>query len=66
MHTPTAYRATNDDGTSSHPLSADGHYDDDEDEDEDVQQRRMEEELDRRDVSIVTVPKRRLWVANPS
>ncbi|KAL1689319.1 hypothetical protein GGG16DRAFT_115145 [Schizophyllum commune] len=66
VHTPTAYRATNDDGTSSHPLSADGHYDDDEDEDEDVQQRRMEEELDRRDVSIVTVPKRRLWVANPS
>ncbi|KAL1701428.1 hypothetical protein EV121DRAFT_263075 [Schizophyllum commune] len=66
VHTPMAYRATNDDGTSSHPLSADGHYDDDEDEDEDVQQRRMEEELDRRDVSIVTVPKRRLWVANPS
>ncbi|TRM67549.1 hypothetical protein BD626DRAFT_479127 [Schizophyllum amplum] len=68
VHTPTAYRAGNDDGASSHPLSAEGQgYEDEEDEeDEDVQQRRMEEEMDRRDVSIVTVPKRRLWVANPS
>jgi hypothetical protein len=36
------------------------------DEDEDTRQRRIEDEMGRRDVSIVTVPKRKLWVANPS
>ncbi|KAF9055244.1 hypothetical protein BDZ89DRAFT_1055837 [Hymenopellis radicata] len=41
--------------------------DDDEDEDEDTRQQRMERELDRRQVStIVTVPKRKLWITNPS
>jgi len=38
----------------------------DEDVDDDTRQRIMEEELGRRDVSIVTVPKRKLWIANPS
>ena len=38
----------------------------DSDEDEDTRQRRIEDEMARRDVSIVTVPKRKLWVANPS
>lgn len=37
-----------------------------EDEDEETQQRRIEEEMGRRDVSIITVPKRKLWIANPS
>jgi hypothetical protein len=41
-------------------------HDDDEEEDEDVRQRRIEDEMERRDVSIVTVPKRRLWITNPS
>ncbi|KAI0254745.1 hypothetical protein BJV78DRAFT_1279851 [Lactifluus subvellereus] len=36
------------------------------DEDEETRQRRMEDEIARRDVSIVTVPKRKLWVVNPS
>jgi hypothetical protein len=36
------------------------------DEDEETRQRRIEDEIGRRDVSIVTVPKRKLWVANPS
>lgn len=36
------------------------------DEDEDTQQRRMEDEMGRRDVSIVTVPRRKLWITNPS
>ncbi|KAI0368139.1 hypothetical protein BV20DRAFT_948921 [Pilatotrama ljubarskyi] len=40
--------------------------DDDDEEDEDTRQRRIEEELSRRDVSIVTVPKRRLYVLNPN
>ncbi|KAF8528839.1 hypothetical protein BU17DRAFT_79994 [Hysterangium stoloniferum] len=39
---------------------------DDDNEDEDTRQRRMEAELERRDVHIVTVPKRRLWITNPS
>lgn len=39
---------------------------DEEDEDEDDRQRHMEEELERRDVNIVTVPRRRLWITNPS
>ncbi|KAI1789559.1 hypothetical protein LXA43DRAFT_892782 [Ganoderma leucocontextum] len=40
--------------------------DDDDEEDEDSRQRRIEEELNRRDVSIVTVPKRRLYLLNPN
>ncbi|KAI9001435.1 hypothetical protein BD414DRAFT_574874 [Trametes punicea] len=40
--------------------------DDDDEEDEDTRQRRIEEELSRREVSIVTVPKRRLYVLNPN
>ncbi|KAG1755705.1 hypothetical protein EDB19DRAFT_1924969 [Suillus lakei] len=39
---------------------------DDEDLDEETRQRRIEEEMGRREVSIVTVPKRRLWITNPS
>lgn len=35
-------------------------------EDDDTRQRRMEGEMGRRDVSIVTVPKRKLWITNPS
>ncbi|OBZ70174.1 hypothetical protein A0H81_09875 [Grifola frondosa] len=38
---------------------------DDEEEDEDARQRRIEEEMSRRDVSIVTVPRRRLFLTNP-
>jgi hypothetical protein len=35
-------------------------------EDEETRQRRIEDEMGRRDVSIVTVPRRKLWVVNPS
>lgn len=38
----------------------------DDDVDEDTRQRVIEEEMERRDVSIVTVPRRKLWIANPS
>uniref|UniRef100_A0A0W0FJP0 Uncharacterized protein n=1 Tax=Moniliophthora roreri TaxID=221103 RepID=A0A0W0FJP0_MONRR len=41
-------------------------HEDDEDEDEYTRQQRIESEMERREVSIVTVPKRKLWVANPS
>jgi hypothetical protein len=38
----------------------------DDDVDEHTTQRMIEEEMGRRDVSIVTVPKRKLWITNPS
>lgn len=40
--------------------------DGDNDEDEDTRQMRIEEEIGRREVSIITIPKRKLWIANPS
>lgn len=40
--------------------------DDDDDIDEDTRQRLIEEEMERRDVSIVTVPRRKLYLTNPS
>ncbi|EAU84773.2 hypothetical protein CC1G_00292 [Coprinopsis cinerea okayama7 len=50
---------------SDDPRSVEGD-DDDDDIDDETRQRMIEEEMDRREVSIVTVPKRKLWVANPS
>jgi len=47
------------------PRSVETDYDDD-DIDEETRQRRIEDEMGRREVSIVTVPKRRLWITNPS
>ena len=44
----------------------DGEDDPYDDEDEETRQHRIEDEMNRRDVSIVTVPKRKLWIANPS
>jgi len=37
----------------------------DEDMDDDTRQRMIEDEIGRRDVSIVTIPKRKLWIVNP-
>jgi hypothetical protein len=51
-------------GTGRH--HEDGEDDPDDDEDEETRQRRIEGEMNRRDVSIVTVPKKKLWIANPS
>ena len=48
------------------PRSVEADDDDDADEDEDTRQRRIEDEMGRREVSIVTVPKRKLWITNPS
>jgi hypothetical protein len=39
---------------------------DDEDVDDETRQRNIEEEMARREVSIVTVPRRKLWITNPS
>lgn len=65
-HQPT-YRTAHD---SEYPtsLSHAGHTMEDyadEDDDEETNQRRIEEEMSRRDVSIVTVPKRKLYLTNP-
>lgn len=68
LHEPP-YRATrvHDDvsTTIGGPRSVETDYDE-EDLDEETRQRRIEEEMGRREVSIVTVPKRRLWITNPS
>ncbi|EPQ59227.1 hypothetical protein GLOTRDRAFT_113979 [Gloeophyllum trabeum ATCC 11539] len=67
IHQPQVWSATEDYASMSHagPRSTEEGYDDD-DEDEDTRQRRIEDEMARREVSIVTVPKRRLWITNPS
>ncbi|KAI0092066.1 hypothetical protein BDY19DRAFT_884931 [Irpex rosettiformis] len=61
-----SYRAANE---SDYPtsLSHAGHTIDDydDDEDDDTRQRRMEDEMSRRDVNIITVPKRKLVPKNP-
>jgi hypothetical protein len=66
VHHQPPYRvatSTGLDDASSAVRSIDTH---DEDEDEDVTQQRIEDEIGRREVSIVTVPRRKLWIANPS
>lgn len=69
LHSPP-FRAANEDESydmmSTGRQYEDGEDDPDDGEDEETRQRRMEDEMNRRDVSIVTVPKRKLWVANPS
>ena len=69
QHHQPPYRATLSAGPDhDYPMSTShGHdVDYDDDEDEDTRQRRIEDELSRRDVSIVTVPKRRLYLLNPN
>ena len=67
LHSPP-FRAAQEDesymSTGRNHEEADDDIDDDED--EETRQRRIEDEMNRRDVSIVTVPKRKLWIANPS
>lgn len=54
------------DDTDLHEEPRSVESDEDDEEDEDARQHRMEAEIGRRDVSIITVPKRKLWVTNPS
>ncbi|KAH9938274.1 uncharacterized protein B0H18DRAFT_8787 [Fomitopsis serialis] len=49
-------------GSHGHAMNE---VDDDGEEDEDTRQRRIEDEMSRRDVSIVTVPRRKLFLTNP-
>lgn len=64
LHTPSFTRTPPTDMSSGGARSAE--EDDDDDIDEDTRQRMIEAEMDRREVSIITMPKRKLWVANPS
>lgn len=66
-HRPPYRLSTNADESYAHaaPTSVETDGNDD-DIDEDTRQRVIEEEMERRDVSIVTVPRRKLWIANPS
>ncbi|THV08579.1 hypothetical protein K435DRAFT_847430 [Dendrothele bispora CBS 962.96] len=64
VHDPP-FRVASDDQSHLGPRSVEN--DDDDDEDEDARQRRIESEMGRREVSIVTTQlKRKLWVTNPS
>lgn len=65
LHQPPFRHATREELAHAGPLSI---TTDDEDDniDEYTRQRMIEEEMDRRDVSIVTVPRRKLLIANPS
>lgn len=67
-HRPPYRAATHVDESSyfhTTPLSVETD-DNDDDLDEDTRQRLIEEEMERREVSIITVPRRRLLIANPS
>jgi len=72
VHHPPYHRAGFSIGTDEVSTSHGGHPmaetdEDDDDDDEDARQRRIEEEIERRDVNIVTIPnKRKLRIANPS
>ncbi|KAI0268202.1 hypothetical protein BC834DRAFT_681144 [Gloeopeniophorella convolvens] len=67
LHQPLFHTAPEDDiHSTSHAGLRSETEEVESDEDEDTRQRRIEDEMARRDVSIVTVPKRKLWVANPS
>ncbi|KAI0080895.1 hypothetical protein K474DRAFT_1704432 [Panus rudis PR-1116 ss-1] len=64
------YRATSQEHDyMGYPASSQGHdalgVDDYGDEDDETRQRRIEEEMSRREVSIVTVPRRKLFLTNP-
>jgi len=66
LHQPLFYPTAEDDLHSASYAGLRSEPGEESDEDEETRQRRIEDEMGRRDVSIVTVPKRKLWVANPS
>ncbi|KIY49182.1 hypothetical protein FISHEDRAFT_58127 [Fistulina hepatica ATCC 64428] len=66
LNQPRFRRATPQQDDPVYAMSPRSVDDDGDEEDEETQQLRMEAEMERRHVSIVTVPKPRLWVTNPS
>lgn len=67
VHHQPPYRAlgTDDVSTSNGDPRSVENDDDDDEEDEDARQRIIEDEMARREVSIITVPRRKLWITNP-
>ena len=65
-HQPLFYPVAEDDLHSSSYDGLQSGPEEVSDEDEETRQRRIEDEISRRDVTIVTIPKRKLWVTNPS
>jgi hypothetical protein len=65
-HPPYHATVVSDDASISHGAHRSSETDDHDDIDEDMRQRTIEDEMGRREVSIVTIPKRKLWIANPS
>jgi len=65
-HHPPYRRAGTDEVSTTHggARSAENH-DDEDDADEDIRQQRIEDEMARREVSIITVPRKKLWITNP-
>jgi hypothetical protein len=66
LHQPSFYPAAEDDLQSGSYAGLRSEPEEESEDDDDARQRRIEDEIGRRDVSIVTVPKRKLWVVNPS
>ncbi|KAI0322435.1 hypothetical protein OF83DRAFT_1254961 [Amylostereum chailletii] len=66
LHQPMYRTAHEDEYSASHGIPHSEIEEAESDGDEETRQRRIEDEMGRRDVSIVTVPKRKLWVVNPS
>jgi hypothetical protein len=65
-HPPYHTTVASDEASISHGARRSSETDDHDDIDEDTRQRTIEDEMGRREVSIVTVPKRKLWITNPS
>lgn len=68
VHHQPPYRALGADDVSTSqgdPRSVENEDDEEDDDDEDARQRRIEDEMARREVSIITVPRRKLWITNP-
>ena len=65
-HPPYHTAIASEEASVSHGARPSLETDEDEDFDEERRQRTIEDEMGRREVSIVTVPKRKLWITNPS
>ena len=68
LHHQPPYRAAGTDDVSLNhggPRSVDNDEEEEEEVDEYTRQQRIEEEMARRDVSIITVPRKKLWITNP-
>lgn len=66
VHHPPYQTVIASEASVSHGARPSLETDENEDFDEERRQRTIEDEMGRREVSIVTIPKRKLWITNPS